>query len=322
MVICIGILLGTYVFFARSTFEMHTVNSVNQSQPINCRVVTHARGETCIPLNPQRIIALDFNSLATLLSLNVKPIAAWVTNEIESDFPYFADKSQEIEIIRSQTGEPNVEKVLSLNPDLLFVISHSAFEGSYSQLSEVAPMVVLPWEEIFGDWKQHIYEAAKVLEKEDIANQVLDHYHQRVAQLRRRLEARGLESIRSSFIFPLNGTFSINRSQSFAGAILNELGIYNPLFEGEGDLQFGDRDFSISEELLTKIDSDFLFVALLRKDDNSIIETLKTKALWSQVPAVKKNQVYVVDFSVWRGLNILAAHGLLDDIEKLLLHGS
>lgn len=116
-------------------------------------------------------------------------------------------------------------------------------------------------------------------------------------------------------MFVADGQIVITRQKSFAGGILHELGFLNPLFTDSGD-----NDLPISEEILPTIDSDILFVAPLKKDDRSVIEKLQQKPLWSKVKAVQNNQVYVVDFSVWRGLNIFAAHEVLNDLEKYLVN--
>lgn len=161
-------------------------NSLKDSQVSNqdCRVVQHARGETCIPLNPQRIVTLDFNSLAVILALDVKPIATWITTEIEDDFPYFQNKTDDIEVLRNSSGQPNLEKLLSLKPDLILVISHSWFEPIYDKLSQIAPTVILPWEEIKGDWKQHLQEAGRVFDQTEKANQLMDDYDNRIQELK------------------------------------------------------------------------------------------------------------------------------------------
>lgn len=308
----LGVLMFTFISACSSSVSQNATNP--KLTNTECRVVQHARGETCIPLNPKRIVTLDFNSLAVLLALDIKPIATWITNEIEDDFRYFRGKTDGIEILRSATAQPNLEKLLSLKPDLIIVISHPVFEDIYKYVSQIAPTVILPWTEIRGNWKQHLKDAARVFEKTEIATQIIDDYYQRVEELKQSLSDRQ-QSIRISFMFVASGQLIITRKESFAGSVLNDLGLLNPIFE-----ESGDRDLAISEELLPEIDSDILFVAPLRKDDNSVIKQLQQKPLWFKLKAVQNNQVYVVDFSVWRGNNILAAHEILNDLFKYLVN--
>lgn len=301
------------------TFACSRGSDRNIGLPISpepCRIVQHVRGEACIPLHPERIVTLDFNSLAATLALDIKPIATWITTEIEDDFRYFHGKTDGIEILRSSTGQPNLEKLVSMHPDLIIVISHSGFEDIYKYLPQIAPTVVLPWIETRGNWKIHLRETARVFEKMTIADKLIATYYQRTQQLKQDLSDRH-SSLRLSFAFVASGQLVMTRQKSFAGSVLNDIGVLNPIF-GES----GDYDLTISEELLPEIDSDALFIAPLRKDDHTVINRLQQKPLWSKLKAVQNNQVHLVDFSVWRGLNIFAANEVLNDLEKYLINTS
>ncbi|MEB3338121.1 MAG: iron-siderophore ABC transporter substrate-binding protein [Leptolyngbyaceae bacterium] len=310
-------LLGVLIFslISACTKRVPQSSTVSGSNPTDCRVVEHARGEACIPLNPQRVVTLDFNSFATALALDIKPIATWITTEIEDDFDYFKSKSNGIEILRSPTGQPNLETLVSLKPDLIIVISHSSFEGVYKYLPAIAPTIILSWQEIKGDWKQHIKDLARVFEKTEMATQLLDDYNQRINDLKEILNKK--ERIRTSFLYVATGQLTINRRESFAGDILADIGILNPLFE-----ETGNGDLVISEEVLPKIDSDVIFIALLQKNDQASIDRIQQNPLWPKLKATQQNQVYFVDFSVWRGLNIFAAHAVIDDLYKYLVNRS
>jgi iron complex transport system substrate-binding protein len=313
------VLLGTLIFLLISACAQNVRQNSTDSKPgqlaTNCHMVSHARGEACIPLNPQRIVTLDFNSFAAALALDVEPIATWITTEIESDFDYFQNIGNETEILRSPTGQPNLEKLVALSPDLIIVVSHSAFEAVYQYLPSIAPTVILPWEEIMGDWQQQTEELARILEKSDIFTQNIDNYHQRISELKQRINQE--QAIKASFMFVATEQLVIARENSFAGAILKDLGILNPLFEESGNL-----DLAISEEVLPKIDSDVIFIATLQQGDRAIIDELRKAPLWSQLKAEEKDQVYLVDFSVWRGLNFFAAQKVLDDVSKYLFNTS
>ncbi|MEB3356432.1 MAG: iron-siderophore ABC transporter substrate-binding protein, partial [Synechococcales bacterium] len=200
-------------------------------------------------------------------------------------------------------------------PDLIIVISHSVFESVYEYLPNIAPTVILPWEEILGDWQQQTEELAKILKKSDVFTQKMDDYHQRISNLKQSINETG--EIQASFMFVAAGQLVIARENSFAGAILNDLGILNPLFEESGNF-----DLAFSEEILPEIDSDVIFIAPLKRGDRTVIDELRENPLWSQLKAERQNQVYLVDFSVWRGLNFFAAQKVLDDVSKHLINTS
>ena len=179
----LGFMALTLVFACHQMSNKIAISPV--SSPANCRIVQHTMGETCVPLNPQRIITLDFNSLAAVLALDIKPIATWITTEIEADFPYFEGKTNGVEIVRGSSGQINLEKLLLLRPDLIIMVSHPWFEGIYQQLTWIAPTIVLPWIETRGDWKHHLKETARVFEKDIVADSLMEDYYRRVEQLKR-----------------------------------------------------------------------------------------------------------------------------------------
>lgn len=288
-----------------------------------CRVVQHVRGETCIPLHPQRIVAMSQPSLAAMLALNSKPVAAFMGAASEKA-DYLADKTDGVEMIYIGFQSSNLEQVVLLKPDLIIVGSHGGLQGIYNQLSQIAPTVVLPWVETRGDWKQHLQDVAGVLGKTKLATQLLDDYHHRIQALKQALsiksaaDQKGAGSSKENRQPPIQISYAnVSNGQiyyggeDFADRILDELGLLAPRSIASGYL---------SEETLSEIAGDILFIVTYSENDRSVLEQFQQKPLWSQVKAVQQNQVYLVNANLWRGYNILAAHAVLDEIEKLLIN--
>ncbi|HIK06885.1 MAG TPA: iron-siderophore ABC transporter substrate-binding protein [Trichormus sp. M33_DOE_039] len=313
-VLCLLITIFTLVCACSKSVSDEVATSHSPQPSLECRVVQHARGETCIPLNPQRIVTLDFNSFAAVLALDIKPIATWITTEIEDDFRYFQEKADGVEILRSSSGQINLEKLALLHPDLIIVVSQPFLKDVYKYASQIAPTVILPWIETKGNWKQHIQDTARILNRTEMGIQLINNYYHRVQQLKKAI-SNNHHQISTSFAYVSAGRLVITRQKSFAGGILHDIGLLNPIFSGSGD-----NDLIISEELLPNINSDILFIAPLKKDDYSVIKQLQQKPLWSKINAVQQHQVYLVDFSVWRGLNMLAAYAMLDDLDKYIFN--
>lgn len=282
----LGFLLFTASWASSKSFTYEATNLLSLQRTAKCRVVKHVQGETCIPLNPQRIVTLDFNSLAAVLALDIKPIATWITTEIEDDFRYFQGQAEGVEILRSSSGQINLEKLVLLHPDLIIVISHPGFAGIYKYVSQIAPTVILPWVEIRGDWKQHIQDTAKILNKTETGIKLINYYNQRVDQLKQAV-GNNHQKNRISFAYVAAGRLVITRQKSFAGGILHDIGVLNPIFA-----ESGDNDLPLSEELLPMIDSDILFIAPLRKDDYSVIQQLQQKPLWFKIKAVQPSNYH------------------------------
>lgn len=47
-------------------------SSLRNESLTNCRIIQHAMGETCVPLNPQRVIALSL--VDNVIALGIKPL--------------------------------------------------------------------------------------------------------------------------------------------------------------------------------------------------------------------------------------------------------
>ena len=315
--LCLGIMTSVLVCAcSQSNYQ----NAASPASSADCRIVQHTMGETCVPLNPQRIFALDILSLGDLVALGIEPIAAgiWSPTEGTLEFaPHLADKTRGI-ALHSFSSQPNLEKILLIKPDLIISVSDPSLQGIYKQLSQIAPTVLIPWAEISRDWKQHLKETAKVFRKTEVAEQLLNGYHQRVEELKKALRTLHDEpqknynqSVHASFIYVSNGLYLAHKN-SFAGTILNDLGLLSERLSNQIALP-------ISEESLAELDSDVLFIGTYRKNDRATLEYLQRKPLWSKIEAVQHNQVYFVDFHTWYGFDFLAAHAVLDDIEKYLV---
>lgn len=313
--ICLGI-----VAFALVT-GCHTSNrtATPASSAQNCRVVQHTAGETCVPLNPQRIVALDILSLSNIVALGIKPIAAatWSSIEGKIDFPpHLANNIKGISLHSYATAQPNLEKILQLKPDLIILPSDPSSQSIYQQLSHIAPTVLVPWAEISRDWKQHLIETAKIFDKTDVATQLLDSYDQRVEEVKQSLgvlhTSLQKQAFYASFAY-VSDRLTLAAKNSFSGTILNDLGLLSPK-SSDG------LALPISEESLPKIDSDVLFIGVYQESDRSTLKRLQRKPLWSKIKAVQQNQVYTVDFQTWYGFDFLSAHAVLDDIEKYLVN--
>ena len=303
--------LGIAVFALGSACRQDSYQ--NLTAPVeNCRIVQHSIGQSCIPLHPQRIVALDILSLSNAIALGIKPIAAAVWN---NDIPPHLIKQLEgVTLYRYSTSQPDLERILQLKPDLIISPSDPSLRNLYPQLSQIAPTVLVPWAEISRDWKQHLIETAKVFNQQEAAAQLLENYYQRVKDLKQRLKvvkSQQEEPFYASFIFVSDGLV-LAQQDSFAGELLHDLGLLSPQSSS-------DARFPISEETLPEIESDVFFVGSYQDSDHLLLERLQCRPLWSKVRAVQQNRVYSVNFLPWYGFDFLSAHTVLDDIEKHLV---
>lgn len=286
------------------------------STSTNCRRIDHVAGETCVPLNPERVIVLGVPTMADALALGVKPVGSILYFDKISSPPYLEGKLDGIELVG--TGDqPNLEKILSLNPDL--IIAMNEWGTPYGKLSQIAPTVVDDWIG-YPSWKEHFNFVAKVLNKTEEAEQIWAHYEQRIEKLRAALGDQ-YQDTEVSFVRVCCGRLATDVKNSFSGMILEDVGLSRPSAQ---DIENEDGLVFLSEELITDMDGDIIFVVVDQGDDDAkkMFDQLQKKPLWNQLKAVQQGRVYPVNLPTWRGGNPLAADAVIDDLFRFLVENS
>jgi iron complex transport system substrate-binding protein len=268
------------------------------------RIVKHAMGETKVPLHPQRVVVIG--GLDNVLALGVKPIAATTLSDNQF-LKYLEDLTTGIEKI-GMNGQPNLEKILYLKPDLILGLYWDA--DLYQQLSQIAPTVLADGD---IDWKQWLRKFAEALGQTPKAEKLLQEYDQRIEILRQQMGNKLSQTQVSLVNFWANFT-RIYMNRSFGGSILKEIGLLRP--------QYQDKDKNhenISLELIPQIEGDVIFL-ILGGHNQSRLKQFTNHPLWSRLQAVQQNRVYPVTNDTWiAGWGILGANRVLDDLFKYLL---
>ena len=308
-------LVGVTAFLVISACGSNTQVS-NQTAPEqlsdNCRIVKHAMGETCIPRNPQRVITLRPDHLANSFALGIEPIAS----AFVGGFPYPQDIENEVGNIESvgDISTPSLEKILQLKPDL--IIANSWIEDIYENLSRIAPTVAIDLPFPPPSWKEQLATLAEVLNKEDVSQQLMDDYWQRIDNIEQALgpqrEQLEVSVANSSSEY---GIWAYGENH-FPGEVLNDIGLQRPVAQ-RGDYFYIDN---ISKEQLSDIDGDVLFfISWGREQDAETHKELREDPLWQKLNAVQNDQVYFVGGYWHDSGSILAINAILDDIEKYLV---
>ncbi|MEA5569119.1 iron-siderophore ABC transporter substrate-binding protein [Anabaena sp. UHCC 0399] len=279
-----------------------------------CRVIKHPLGESCIPVKPQRVIALDETSMEVLLALNLKPIATAQPNITGSIIPNLGKKAEGI-VSLGKDGQPNIEKMVQLNPDL--ILGFSVSTEQYKLFSQIAPTVTLDY--IQNGWKDAFSRIAEITEKSEKAQKLLEQYQQRVQELRTFINHNLKEKTISVSRFYAGNQFTEFRTKySFPGSLFTEVGIPLPEMQNQLTTYENQPLVSVSLERLELLDADFLFVALDPGAEDSF-QKYQNSPLWQKLNVVKNQRVYTVDSGYWIFGNILSANAILDDLFKYLI---
>ncbi|WP_066382786.1 iron-siderophore ABC transporter substrate-binding protein [Anabaena sp. CA = ATCC 33047] len=292
-----------------------------QSQNTTCRQVEHGAGISCVPEKFERLVTLDDASLENAIALGVKPAGAVISN-----FPsYLQDHLTGVQNI-GKIGEPNLESILALKPD--FILGFVYQQQFYSLYSKIAPTVLLQFAHS-GTWKEVFTNISLALGKQEVAQQVMENYYQRLAEFKQKMGNK-LSKLKVSVVRVYPNNINLYLLDSFCGIVLQDAGLSRPESQNftapEAKKIFGNPiQVSIGNELIKKADGDVIFIwtyennAKGNRTANYQLEQLKSSPLWRKLKAVKENKVYVVP-SYWIGSGMLAANAIIDDLFKYLIN--
>ncbi|SDH73885.1 iron complex transport system substrate-binding protein [Rhodococcus triatomae] len=277
------------------------------------RTVTHFRGVTEIPEQPQRVVALDTSFTDAVLLLET-PLVGYVDYR-ESGFPeYVGDAGQEFGADAEPVGkvsEASLEKVVTLEPDL--ILSADVRDGDrYDQLSEIAPTVFT--ETTGPTWKENIRLVGQALGKEELAEQKISEYEERARAIGDEINAKENNPTVSVVRFAGEPTARLYRTTSFSGIVLEDAGLARPDSQGPDPADPANIMNSISPELIDQADADVIFVSTYQDGTGQTSDAARPfleSPLWAQLDG----RTVDVDDTLWMTpVSIQGAHKILDDL--------
>jgi iron complex transport system substrate-binding protein len=272
-------------------------------------MIEHTLGETCVPINPNRVIALDDCTLEPMLALNLQPVGAPVSNV---NIPNQGDLSS----IQDTGSPPNLETIFSLKPDLILGCAYS--QDVYKQATQIAPTIIAPIESS-ADWKSVLFLVADTVGKTDKAEQLMTTYTKRIEALQSKLGKR-INITKISVIRIHPGHISLYAKDVFIGTLLADVGLPRPKSQNR-DIPAID----ISKENIHDADGDVIFVWVygsnrqLLEASEAALKKLQSDPLWQELDAVKFGKVYIVP-EYWIGAGPLSANAVIDDLFKYLVN--
>ncbi|MEM9447511.1 MAG: iron-siderophore ABC transporter substrate-binding protein [Cyanobacteria bacterium P01_E01_bin.6] len=305
---------GALITAACSSTALSDQSSVTEQRNVT-KLIQHAFGETDVPVKPSRIVVLDYFTVEALMALGAQPIAA--PRIIIDNLLHLPPADNDI-IDIGNPREPSIEKIATLQPDLILTTKSFTEADTYSLLSQIAPTVVFDVEG-HTEWKPLTHLCAEILGKEAEAEQLEASYEATLQAFRSELpeDASQIQVSVASFYTDQISTFG---KDTFVGTILEDAGLSRPPNQSEGG------NAQISLELLSDIDGDVLFVMKpqsqteIANDVRAALEQMKANPLWPQLKAVEMNQVHEVD-TYWFGMGYIAANLVLEDLMTYIVEG-
>lgn len=280
-----------------------TVSS--DSTAAETRIYKHLKGETNIPVHPQRVVS--FFHLGELIALGVKPVG---TTTYVLDNPHISDKTGITDI----GIPPDAEKILSLQPDLIVTTPALAeiVEGGYEALSKIAPTIVI---EQNNEPIKDIEMFGNILGKQEEAKQWNENFKAKIAAYKAKIgpyvradETFSILNVRPDALFVYGDT-------NMGGNIIYKYLGLKPAAKVESDVIHGET-WEVSTEVIPEFIGDRLFLAVNKGAEDKLKDVQK---LVDASPAGKSGHVYSIDFDQFLPSDPIAVEKQLDIITDLII---
>ncbi|WP_394497351.1 ABC transporter substrate-binding protein [Nonomuraea sp. JJY05] len=271
-------------------------------------------GETVIPAQPKRVVALDQSFVDAVLTLETPVVGYTTYRSIDSTLPdYLGTVAAQYGKEATPVGtleEPSLEKIIALKPDLI-VSAKVRHEALYDKLSKIAPTV---FSETTGAiWKENVRLMGQALGKEQLADTRLKEYEGRAAKIGAAIKAKDGELPTISVVrFAGEPTVRLYVEKSYSGLVMKDVGFPRP----EGQPTKDDAiAVDVSQERITDLDADHIFVSTYPDPSaEGPKEKFVGNPLWGKLKGDKHD---VNDLTWMSAVGIQGAHAILDDVAKL-----
>ncbi|MFI6906368.1 ABC transporter substrate-binding protein [Nonomuraea sp. NPDC050394] len=278
------------------------------------RVIKHAMGETKIPTQPKRVVALDQSFVDAVLTLQTPVVGYTNYRAIEDKLPdYLGTVAAEYgkEAISVGTLEqPSLEKIMALKPDLI-VSAKVRHKDLYDKLVKIAPTVFT--ETTGAIWKENLRLMGQSLGKEALAEETLKKFEERAGKIGTAVkEKEGKMPTISVVRFAGEPEVRSYNENSYSGIVLKDVGFARPESQPKDPNQIM---VPISQERIAELDADHIFVSTYA--DPTAEEPKKkflANPLWNKLKGAKHD---VADLVWMSAVGVQGAHAMLDDVAKI-----
>ncbi len=288
------------------------------------RTIKHTLGEVTLDKPALRVVALEWTYVENLLALGVQPVGV-ADIEGYNDWvkvPVALDASATDVGVR---GEPNLEKIATLKPDLIIDSADSA-TVNYDALKKIAPTLIFNaypptraspsttrWSRPSWPWPMRPAAAPR-------ARPRWRKWSRSLPPPRPSSSRAGSSACRSSSRrrgpAPGAAEMRLFTKNAMAAQIVERIGLVNGWDDGFQSYGFP----SLSLEGLTKLDPDTHFFYVVQDSDN-VFASESIQPFWTSLPFVKAGHAYPLGGDTWLFGGPLSAQVLVDIVVGALATG-
>ncbi|MDR1203868.1 MAG: ABC transporter substrate-binding protein [Peptococcaceae bacterium] len=265
------------------------VSQPTDEQPTEVEI-TDIYGTVTVPINPQRVVALDSRTYETLSDWGIK-LAAVPKAIIPADFPFVSDAS--VQDIGSH-NDPNLEVIAAVDPEL--VIVGQRFGGRYEEIKALVPNAVVinlnfdvstdadtPGDNLVNGFKNSTLALGRIFDKNAESERLVADFDKAIADAK--AAYNGTDTIISVIVSGGNIGYSAPHSGRVWGPMYEVFGWLSPL-EVDGATSDHQGD-DISVEAIAQSNPDWIFVLDRDAGTSSAVDAVPAQDVINNSPALR-----------------------------------
>ena len=264
--------------------------------------IKHSSGTTSVPVNPQRVVVLDWSVLDTLSALDVEVAGIPTSNPPELLKQYRSDR-----FIKAGTlFEPDFEALKNAKPDLIILGRRS--QAQYEEVSKFGTTIDLTPDltDLLGSVVRNTETLGRIFSREQQAKALTDKLEASVQDLKTLSAEQGTGLV----VLTTGGRMS-------AFGVGTRFGV-KPAVE---NLQVGRHGQSVSFEYLLEANPDWLFVmdrdAAIGREGVAAREMMDNELI-EATTAGRRDQIVFLDPVSWYLLDNSGITVMQDSVDKLI----
>lgn len=266
--------------------------------------ITDDRGETVeLDAPATRVVSLEWMQTEMLTSLDVTPVGAADVEGYTSWVGAVVPLEGEPEDVGTR-GEPSIEAIADLEPDLIIGVTSSVPEGAMEQMERIAPVALFDGasaEDPIGYVEDTFRSVATLVGADDKADEVIEASEAKVAENAAAIADAGLEGTPIVFASPYaegaNVSIRMHGPRSSFQAVADAMGLTAATTD-PGDDAYGLSYVDV--EGLTALPADTRFLYWGNDSEDDVVETvLASNPVWQSLPFVQEGHVYRAGVGIW-----------------------
>jgi len=263
---------------------------VNDSNEVLTVEITDVHGTVTVPVNPKNVVALDNRTFETLADWGIK-LAAVPKPIMPADLPYVSDESV---LDVGSHGEPNLEIIATVNPEL--VIVGQRFAKYYEDIKKLVPNTAVinldfdvsenaekSGENLINGLKNSTIALGKIFDKNEEAQQLIAALDKAVEEARSTY--KGTDTVMSVIVSGGNIGFSAPHSGRVWGPMYEIFG-WIPALKVDGSTSDHQGD-DVSVEAIAQSNPDWIFVLDRDAAISSTTDAVPAQDVIDNSPALK-----------------------------------